>query len=80
MDCDETTRPEAVEPGERWRWQEVVIKPHDRRTSPDGEWLQWTPEECVVLPRLLGLALAFLWPLLRLVDTGRFDLGRRTDW
>lgn len=65
-------------------WREIVVLPWDRRMSPEGDWLQWAPDEVVPISRFCYVARCLLWPLLRLLypkplvgqDTGIGDSAR----
>ena len=50
--CDHKTRPTATD--RPAKWMEIVIRPFDNRMAPDGAWLQWVEEECVVIMEEYG--------------------------
>lgn len=68
----------AAEPGDQWI--ELMINPHASGMVPIGDTIiQWTPQECIRIPRWLARLLAWLWPLTRKLSTAPLD-GRSTDW
>jgi len=75
--CDHETRPTATDgPAE---WTEIAIRPFDNRMAPDGAWIQWVEEECIVIRPWVYCLLGLFWPLLRLVYTKPLQ-GQRTEY
>ena len=75
--CDHETRPTATDrPAE---WTEIVIRPFDNRMAPDGAWVQWVEEECIVIRPWVYCLLGLFWPLLRFVYTKPLH-GQHTEY
>ena len=75
--CDESTRPNAPDrPAQR---NEVVIRPFDNKMAPDGAWLQWVEEECILIKPWVYCILGIIWPLLRLVYRKPLN-GQHTEY
>ena len=75
--CDHKTRPTGTDrPAE---WTEIVIRPFDNRMAPDGAWLQWVKEECVVIKPWFYCLLGLSWPLLRRIYTKPLK-GQHTEY
>jgi len=63
--CDPANRKAANCPD--WAWMEVTIMPFSAKMPPKLEqYVQWTPEECIVIPAWAYAILGLLWPILRL--------------
>ena len=75
--CDHKTRPTATD--RPAKWMEIVIRPFDNRMAPDGAWLQWVEEECMVIKPWLYCLLGLSWPLLRRVYTKPLR-GQHTEY
>ena len=75
--CDHETRPTATDrPAE---WTEIAIRPFDNRMAPDGAWVQWVEEECIVIRPWVYCLLGLFWPLLRFVYTKPLQ-GQHTEY
>jgi hypothetical protein len=75
--CDQETRPTATDrPAE---WTEIAIRPFDNRMAPDGAWVQWVEEECIVIRPWVYCILGLFWPLLRLVYAKPLQ-GQHTEY
>ena len=75
--CNQTTRPTATDrPAE---WTVIAIRPFDNRMAPDGAWVQWLEEECIVIKPWMYSLLGLFWPLLRLVYTKPLK-GQHTEY
>ena len=75
--CDHETRPTATDrPAE---WTEIAIRPFDNRMAPDGAWIQWVEEECIVIRPWVYCLLGLFWPLLRFVYTKSLQ-GQHTEY
>jgi len=72
---------QVVEFAERNGDTEVVILPFDKKMSRliDDGWLQWSPEECIKISRLMYCCLGLVWPLLWLVYRKSLN-GQSTDY
>jgi hypothetical protein len=81
MECTAQNRPAAVDDEDPdAAWTEIVIMPFDRAgMAPDGAWLQWMEEECIVIPSWLYCLLGLVWPLLRLFYRKSLE-GQHTDY
>lgn len=76
--CDPANRKEANCPGHVW--MEVTIMPFSSKMPPKHEqYLQWTPEECIVISGWTYCLLGVFWPLIRLVYRKPFN-GQKTDY
>jgi len=61
-------------------WPEVVVAPFDIRMSPQKKfWIQWSPDECIIIGRIQFLFMGLIWPLLRLLYSKPLE-GQPTDY
>lgn len=62
-------------------WEELVIIPFDSRMAPEGDggWVQWGPEESIVISQWTYCFLGLIWPLLRLLYRKSL-CGQSTDY
>ena len=64
-------------------WKELLILPFDSCMTLEIDnhagWLQWGPEESIVISRWMYCFLGLIWPLLRLIYRKRL-IGQNTDY